>query len=173
MKIALTGTPGTGKTTIGKTLRDDYGLKVVDLNEVIHTYRYCGEWDEDRDCSVVDLDALKAHKFSDGDILEGHFSHYLQVDRVIVLRTDPAVLRVRLREKGYSDRKIKENVEAEILDVILVEALALHGNRSVYEVDSSGPLSRSARLVWEIVQERGLARFAPGRHDWSGYLDDA
>jgi adenylate kinase len=172
MKIALTGTPGTGKTTIGKMLRDVYGLKVVDLNEVIHSYNYCAEWDEDRGCSVVDLDALKAHQFCDGLILEGHLSHHLTVDRVIVLRTHPAVLRVRLREKEYSDRKIQENVEAEILDIILAEALALHGNRNVYEVDSTGPLSRSAQLVWEIVQEHGLARFAPGRYDWSGYLDD-
>ena len=172
MKIALTGTPGTGKTTIGQMLRDDYGLKVVDLNEVIHTCHYCAEWDEDRDCSVVDLDALKAHKFSDGLILEGHISHHLTVDRVIVLRTNPAVLRKRLREKEYSERKIQENFEAEILDVILLEALALHGKRNVYEVDSTGPLGRSAQLVWEIVQEHGLARFAPGRHDWSGFLDD-
>jgi adenylate kinase len=172
MKIALTGTPGTGKTTIGKMLRDDYGLKVVDLNEVIHAYQYYVEWDEDRDCGVVDLKALKAHEFSDGLVLEGHLSHHLLVDRVIVLRTDPVVLHARLREKGYSDRKIQENVEAEILDIILVEALALHDNKTVVEVDSTGVPSRSAPLVWEIVQGHGLERFAPGRHDWSGHLND-
>ena len=44
MKIALTGTPGTGKTTIGKILRDRYGLKVVDLNEVIRVHKYDVEW---------------------------------------------------------------------------------------------------------------------------------
>jgi adenylate kinase len=171
MNTALTGTPGTGKTTIGKMLRVDYGLKVVDLNDVINAYQYCAEWDEDRDCSVVDLNALKAHQFSDGLILEGHLSHNLPVDRVIVLRTDPAVLRARLQEKGYSDRKIQENVEAEILDVILVEALELHDN-NVYEVDSTGRVSKSAQLVWEIVQGYELERFVPGRYDWGGYSDD-
>jgi adenylate kinase len=171
MNTALTGTPGTGKTAIGKMLRDDYGLKVVDLNDVINACQYCAEWDEDRDCSVVDLNAIKAHQFSDGLILEGHLSHHLPVDRVIVLRTDPAVLRARLQEKGYSDRKIQENVEAEILDVILVEALELHDN-NVYEVDSTGRVSKSAQLVWEIVQGYELERFVPGRYDWGGYSDD-
>jgi adenylate kinase len=171
MKIALTGTPGTGKTAIGKTLREVYGLEVVDLNEVIHSHHYYVTWDEDRDCGVVDLKALKAHQFSDGLILEGHLSHNLSVDRVIVLRTEPAVLRARLQEKGYSERKIQENVEAEVLDVILVEALALHNN--VFEVDSTGTLNRSAQLIWEIVHGHALWRFVPGRHDWSGYLSDS
>ena len=40
MKTALTGTPGTGKTTISKILSDGYGLEVVDLNEVIRSHGY-------------------------------------------------------------------------------------------------------------------------------------
>lgn len=172
MKTALTGTPGTGKTTISKMLRDGYGLKVVDLNEVIRTCRYYVGWDENRNCRVVDLEALRAHPFSDGLVLEGHISHHLPVDRVIVLRTDPAVLRGRLLKKGFSENKVRENVEAEILDVILVEALGLHGN-NVYEVDSTGTSSASAQLVWEITQGHWLERFVAGQYNWTGYLNDS
>lgn len=172
MKTALTGTPGTGKTTISKMLSDGYGMEVVDLNEVIRAHGYYTGWDENRHCLIVDIEALKAHPFSDGLVLEGHLSHHLPVDRVIVLRTDPDVLRVRLKEKGFSDNKIRENFEAEIIDVILVEALEVHGN-DVYEVDSTGTPSISARLVWEITQGQGLERFAPGQYDWTGYLNDA
>jgi adenylate kinase len=172
MKIALTGTPGTGKTTISNVLRDDFGLKVVDLNNVIRSCRYYVGWDENRDCDIVDLEALRAHPFSDGLVLEGHMSHHLQVDRVIVLRTNPVVLRGRLQKKGFSENKIRENVEAEILDVILVEALGLHGD-NVYEVESTGTSSESAQLVWEITQGDSLERFVVGQYDWTSYLNDS
>ena len=100
MKIALTGTPGTGKTTISNVLKDDFGLKVVDLNEVIRTSRYYIGWDNTRDCGVVDLEALKAHPFEDGLVLEGHISHHLPVDRVIVLDESGCAPRTSA-EKGF------------------------------------------------------------------------
>jgi len=173
MKIALTGTPGTGKTTIGKVLRDRYGLTVVDLNEVIRVHHYYAEWDENRDCLIVDIEALREHRFSEDFVLEGHLSHNLQVDRVIVLRTNPVALRRRLQKKAFSDKKINENVEAEILDVILIEAVAKHG-KNVYEIDSSSNAPcESAQAVWEIVQGHWLERFAAGQCDWTAYLNDA
>src|SRR5665647_917213 len=95
MKIALTGTPGTGKTTISNVLKDEFGLKVVDLNEVIHAFQYYMGWDDNRNCGIVDLEALRAHTFEDRLVIEGHISHQLSVERVIVLRTNPAVLRGR------------------------------------------------------------------------------
>ncbi|MGZ4864478.1 MAG: adenylate kinase family protein [Halobacteriota archaeon] len=172
MKIGLTGTPGTGKTTISNFLRDEFGLKVVDLNKVISTFQYYVGWDDNRNCGIVDLEALREHPFEDGLVIEGHISHQLSVERVIVLRTNPAVLRERLQEKGFSENKIRENIEAEILDVILIEALELHGN-NVYEVDSTGRLRASAQLVLEITQGHSLERFVVGRYDWTSYLDDS
>jgi len=82
------------------------------------------------------------------------------------------VLRGRLQEKGFSENKIRENIEAEILDVILIEAIWLHGN-NVYEVDSTGRLRTTAQLVWEITQGYALERFVVGRYDWTSYLNDS
>jgi adenylate kinase len=172
MKIALTGTPGTGKTAISTELKDEYGLNVVDLNKVIRTFQYYIGWDDNRNCRVVDLEALRAHPFEDGLVIEGHISHHLPIERVVVLRTNPAVLRGRLQEKGFSENKIRENIEAEILDVILIEAIGLHGD-NVYEVDSTGQLRTTAQLVWEITQGYALERFVAGRYDWTRYLYDS
>jgi len=172
MKIALTGTPGTGKTTIGKILRERYGVEVVDLNEVIRVHQYYAGWDENRDCLIVDLEALRAHPFSEDVVLEGHLSHNLLVDRVVVLRTNPVALRRRLHKKAFAEKKINENVEAEILDVILAEAVKWHGN-NVYEVDSTGTVSESAQVVWGITQGHSLERFVAGQCDWTAYLNDA
>ena len=55
-------------------------------------------------------------------IVDSHLSHHI-ADIVIVLRTDPAVLKGRLEKRNYSEEKIKENLEAEALDIILAESV--------------------------------------------------
>ncbi len=169
MIVALTGTPGTGKTTISTALRTLRGLKIVDINEIIRDHQYADTYDSRRGCLVVNLAALRAHQFQQNSILEGHLSHHLKVDRVIVVRTDPRVLRERLQRRGFSSEKTKENVEAETLDVILAEAVTLHGDR-VYELDSTGSLDKTTQLTWEIIQGHNLERFVPGRIDWTEQL---
>ena len=63
-------------------------------------------------------------------------------------------------------------MEAEALDVILSEAVEIHGMRKVFEVDTT---DRSVEEVAEIVE--GLIRgkvdkenYRPGKIDWSEYL---
>ncbi len=169
MRIALTGTPGTGKTTISAALRERYSVNTIDVNGTVRTHQYIDSYDTRRDCLVANLGVLRAHHFQENSVLEGHLSHHLKVDRVIVLRTDPQTLRKRLLQRGYSSEKVEENVEAEILDVVLVEAVSLHGDR-VYELDSTGELNEVVQCVWEIIKGDHLQRFAPGRVDWTDQL---
>ena len=49
------------------------------------------------------------------EVIDGHFSHNLPVDAVVVLRCNPDILRDRLKQRGYSDSKIESNVEWELL----------------------------------------------------------
>ena len=44
-------------------------------------------------------------------------------DKVIVLTTDNSILYSRLEQRGYSNLKIQENVECEIMQIPLQEAL--------------------------------------------------
>jgi DNA-binding MarR family transcriptional regulator len=43
-------------------------------------------------------------------------------DLVVVLTTDNTILYDRLEKRGYSERKISENIECEIMNVIVEEA---------------------------------------------------
>jgi len=80
MRVAVTGTPGTGKTTV--TDRLDTDLDVVHLNEQIKAGGLAAGVDEDRDSVVADFDAVA--DFLDGrtDVLfESHLAHNVAADR--------------------------------------------------------------------------------------------
>lgn len=163
MKAALTGTPGTGKSTIADML--DGGYRIVHVNGLI-AGGYSAGMDLERHCLIADLPRLSQYVDGlDGDVvLEGHTAHLLPADVIVVLRASPAALRKRLGERGWSEAKVRENVEAEALDVILVEALETR--RKVYEIDTTGMTPEQARdAVLEAL--RGTDRYAPGGVDFS------
>lgn len=136
MRVAVTGTPGTGKTTAVEALETD--LDVVHLNELIREEELWDDRDEDRDSLVADLDAVAERLAGREDLLvESHISHHLDADRVVVLRCHPEELERRLAERGESDAKAEENAESEALDVILSEAVNVHGTEAVYEIETT------------------------------------
>ena len=161
MRIALTGTPGTGKTTVAGLLP----YTVIDINALVKGGMNFGK-DPERDCLEADMDALADHlaKLASDEIfiLEGHFSHHF-ADWSIVLRLSPSLLRLRLEARGYSAKKIQENLEAEALDVILVEAVQLCSR--VDEIDTTGKSSQEvAELAARIIQ--GRLELPAGQVDW-------
>jgi adenylate kinase len=136
MRVAVTGTPGTGKTTAVEQVETD--LDVVHLNEVIEREELTTGRDQKRDSLVADLDAVSEWLDSRNEtLIESHLAHLFEADRVVVLRCHPDQLETRLAERGEPTEKVEENAESEALDVILAEAVERHGEDSVYEVDTT------------------------------------
>jgi adenylate kinase len=136
MRVAVTGTPGTGKTTATDLVESD--LDVVHLNEVVETEGLYSEVDEDRDSLVADLDAVREWLGDRDDVqVESHLAHHLDADRVVVLRCHPEQLERRLLERGEHESKARENAESEALDVILAAAVERHSRDRVYEIDTT------------------------------------
>ncbi|PSP92900.1 adenylate kinase [Halobacteriales archaeon QS_4_62_28] len=136
MRVAVTGTPGTGKTTVTEHLDTD--LDVIHLNEYIKAGGLDAGIDEDRNSVVADFDAVA--DFLDGrtDVLfESHLAHNVAADRVVVLRAHPETIVDRLTERGESAASVQENAESEALDIILSEAVERHGTANVYEIDTT------------------------------------
>ena len=167
MRVAITGTPGVGKTTATRLVETD--LDVIDLNELVKEGLSTGT-DEDRDSLVADLDAIEA-RLSDRDnaIFESHFAHHLDLDRVIVLRCHPEELKRRLIERGESERKATENAEAEALDVILSEAVDRHGLEVVYEIETTDRAPEAVARDIEAVLA-GDRQPSAGTVDFTEYL---
>lgn len=140
MRWAITGTPGTGKTTAASRLRVD--RPVVHLNELIDAENFVVGHDHDRDTTIADIDGLRAWTAVQPEdvVIESHLAHLLPVDRVIVLRCHPDTLRDRLKtrnEDANTNTAIEENIESERLDVILTEAVYEHGERNIFEIDTT------------------------------------
>ena len=180
MLIALTGTPGTGKTSVCEVLREHSNYRklysIIDVNRfVLDEKLYTGK-DEARDTYEADIDKLEERvkleieKKSGDVIMEGHLCHLLPADAVIVLRAHPVALRKRLgKRKKYSFQKVKENADAEALDVILVEAT--QRNKSVFEINTTNMTILSVvKSVISVIEALKLGKtpeeFLPGKIHW-------
>ena len=132
LNYALTGTPGTGKTSVSKLLNE----KVISLSnyyaEASEGKSKDGEW-------LVDIGKLnKILEASDSAIFEGTFAHELDnIDKIVVMRCDPKILKERLEERGYKKKKVMENLEAEAIGLIYSEALEILDKANVFQVDNS------------------------------------
>jgi adenylate kinase len=137
VRVVVTGTPGTGKTTALEALETERDADVVHLNDAIREHELWTERDADRDTLVTDLDGVREWLGDWSGIVESHLAHHLDADKVVVLRCRPDLLEERLVERGESAEKAKENAESEALDVILSEAFEFHGADKVYEIDTT------------------------------------
>lgn len=170
MIIAVTGTPGVGKTTVSKLLAEKLGYEYVNLRDYA-LEKGIGEMKGDELEVEVDELAYNFEKDFKGKnvVVDGHLSHFLNADLVIVLRANPKLIAERLKERGYSREKLGENVEAELVDVILVEAL--EENENVIEVDTTGKTPEE--VVEEILDLMGKGvKKRVGIVDWSEIYDE-
>ncbi len=151
MRICITGVPGTGKSSVAKLL----DLNFIELNEFSEKNGCTKGRDNKRKVKVVDVECLKEklQSFKDA-IFVGHYSHLLPCDIVIVLRTNPEILRKRLKGRNYDEEKIRENMEAEALGIITQEATEKCNN--VYEIDTTFLDEReTASIIKKIIDGKG------------------
>jgi len=162
----ITGTPGTGKSAIGEELARR-GYTVVHQASTVAPY-VTGE-DEERDVQVIDVDRW-AEEFSPVDgFIEGHMAHYLPCDKVVVLRCRPDELSRRLKLRKYRPAKIRENAEAEALDVCLIETVEEFDASAILEVDTTGrAAAECADVIEAFYKGTHLAGF--GGIDWSDFI---
>ncbi len=154
MIICITGTPKTGKTEVSGALAGLLGCRVVNLNEFAKQRKlFCG-YDRKRGVNVVDTgklekEVLRISGKGENIILESHYSHLLPCDAIVVLRTNPGELRTRMEKAGWFPEKIEENIEAEIMEICLSEALET--GKRVMEVDTTGKTPE--KVAREIKEE--------------------
>jgi len=179
--ILVTGTPCVGKTSVARLLTSRLDAFYVNLTELaLHENLVSGK-DEERGSIIVDENRTRRkirEIVEDCDkseiIVDGHYAVSVVpkelTTHVFVLRRDPVELRKLMEQRGFSERKLWENLASEILDVCLCEALNVYENGKVCELDVS------CKSVEEIVDEvldilNGSKECRVGVVDWLGKLE--
>jgi len=167
MKAAITGTPGVGKTSAAEELKNE-GYSVLDLNEFIKQKGLREDKDEYMDSYNVDVEKMiefYKKEAPEHEIVEGHLSHHLGIEPVIILRCSPKELEKRASTKDWPDHKLKENVEAEAMDVVLIDAM--DNNKEVYEIDTTNLDPKEVKnSIIEILNGK-TEKYTHGKIDWT------
>ncbi len=163
--IAVSGTPGTGKTTLSKKLSKKLGFYYLDVNRIILKHKLSEGYDKKRRTKIVYINKLNTalikeigrikknnikNKEYNGIIIDSHLSHYLPrkyVDFCIVAKCDIKELNKRLKKKKFNRNKITENLQAEIFGVCCNEAIERKHNIIIINTAKSFNISSLANKL--------------------------
>lgn len=124
---------------------EETGSLIVDEDKVRFLAQSCTKYFKGRMLTsrkkLLDyLESLPLHS-TGGYILDWHACDLFPerwIDLVIVLRCDSTVLYDRLTARGYKGKKLEENMDAEIMQVLLDEAREAYKEEIVVELKSEG-----------------------------------
>jgi adenylate kinase len=178
--ILITGTPSTGKTTIAKQLTTKLNAHYINLTDFANKHGLTLGEDKKRQTTIINEKAMQqklAETINATDntniIIDGHYAATAtptnQTTHVFVLRRNPKELKKLMQKNNYPKPKLNENLAAEILDTILIEALQSQKNK-VCELDIT------AKSAQETVNEilavlNGKKKCHSGIVDWLGMLE--
>ncbi len=168
--IAITGTPGTGKTVLAKALARKLKFRCLHGPALLKKFSLAESYDRKRKTYLVDakrfaraaqqeINDARREKIP-GIIIDSHLSHEIPPSAVglcIVTACDLGLLQTRLRKRKYGKEKIKENLEAEIFQVCSQEAWG-NGHRVIIVNTTQGinntVLSFVEKLLWKSAKKQ-------------------
>jgi adenylate kinase len=178
--ILITGTPCVGKTTTAKALATKLNAEYINLTDFAKTNNLTIGEDKERNTIIINEEAMQEKLGETIDIsqnstivIDGHYASAVtptsHVALVFVLRRNPKELKQFMEKRGYSGSKMWENLQAEILDVCLGEAVEIHAGR-VCELDVTGkPVEEVVGWILDVFEKRKVCLV--GTVDWLGTLE--
>jgi adenylate kinase len=155
ISVAVTGAPGTGKTTLCEQLLEKY--IVASLKDLAKQFGCLGDVDSNDESAPIDIHELSEKwqsESSEVTLIDGHLSHFLDVDAIVLLRCKPKDLQERLVKRGYSESKITANVEWEMVAGTWSEIHEFEISVPVLEIDTTdSPIQSIVQLVTDWIDD--------------------
>jgi len=170
-----------GKTTVSKSLASRLGAIYISVSEMVKAENLVISEDKERNTLVADTKRVteKLKRILDSSkgklVIDGHYAVEVVQKEIItivfVLRRDPRELKRILEERGYSEKKVWENLGAEILDVCLSDAIAICGVNKVCEIDvTEKTIDSTVKEMLLIINEKQGCSIGV---DWLRRLENA
>jgi len=144
--ILITGTPGTGKSTLSSEIGQLSSLEWINVGEIAKTNNLFEGFDESLNCHIIDEDQIISELedtiLEGGKIVDYHSCDFFPedwFDIVFVLSTDNTILYDRLIRRGYSGKKLENNIQCEIFQTLLDEAKEAYDPAIVFKLNSNTP----------------------------------
>jgi len=172
--IIITGSPGVGKTTVAKALSKKLGIPYFDFARFVIQKGLVESYDYSRMSFEVDVNKVKEiMKYEVQEtphIIDTLIPDVLPlslVKIVVVLRLDPIKLALRLMQRGWRLSKIQENAEAELIGVVLCEAVNSYGYEIVREIDATNlRIEEIVDIIIRMIRGDKFEEHRPGNIDW-------
>jgi adenylate kinase len=139
--ILITGTPGTGKTTLSNLIAERIGANCIDVSSFVAQHECHEGYDEAFQTLILDedklCDLLEPIVSTGGNVVDFHTCEIFPerwFHLVIVLRVETEVLYDRLLARQYTQRKLDENMECEIMQIVLENARESYAHEIVQEL---------------------------------------
>ena len=164
--IIITGTPGTGKSTLAQVLETRARYIRLDLHDLMDFYpEIVIGYSRSKRCYDIDIEALSLvlelildeHDF-ETFVLDTHIGHLLPpefVDLVVVMHcSNLKFLKKRLVKRKYHKQKVRENLDAEIFTECLDGAYQMGVPVLVFDTSSKIPIEKMAEKIIEHIKSR-------------------
>ncbi|KAG6447037.1 adenylate kinase isoenzyme 6 homolog [Manduca sexta] len=159
--ILITGTPGVGKSTICRILEERTELIWREVSKLAAEFNCLDEFDPEYQCPFLNEDKLMDHMegmmAKGGNIVEYHGCDFFPerwFDGVFVIRTNNTALYDRLTARGYTGKKLEDNIQCEIFETVLEEAQNSYKPEIVIELqnDSDDQLQANVDAIVEWIE---------------------
>jgi len=180
-RVIISGTPGTGKTSVSKLIIQKLRARMISLNELAISNKLTINYDRKRETSVIDAEKVieQVKKLIDLYtkenveflIIESHFSDIIPnnlIDYAIVLRCHPDELIRRLEKRNYRKEKIFENVQAEILGNCMNYLIEKNLKRDIIEINTTNlKIESVVNIIIDLIQyNKNIEQFTQIKVDW-------
>uniref|UniRef100_A0A5S6QY34 Uncharacterized protein n=1 Tax=Trichuris muris TaxID=70415 RepID=A0A5S6QY34_TRIMR len=131
-------------------------LQVINISDFAREHGFLKEYDERFLCPVIDerrlFDYIEPNLLRGGCIVDYHDSGLLTartIDAVFVLRCSTEILYDRLVARGYGPTKIQGNIECEIFEPLVQEALMSFAHDRVFDLENNceDDIERNANFI--------------------------
>ena len=179
--ILISGTPGTGKTSVSEAIAKKINAKVINLSLFAQKEGLVSDYDKKRDTWVIKEgklrnETLKLIKNSNKEgievlIIESHFVDIIPekpIDFIIILRCQPDILSQRLRNRGYNEKKVIENTQSEILGSSVNFFIQKGVKTPLFEIDTSKRSINQLRdeIIKVLYDKEHGKIYKLGKIDW-------